>query len=94
MSQICIERCAEDGLTCETEMDLDMCTCKGHTLSTLEAVQFDMERYQKPILDRTSKFRIFPFKPTSSGQELVVRTPFSSPRFVRTCGDCREYCEW
>ena len=50
MSQICIERCAEDGLTCETEMDLDMCTCKGHTLSTLEAVQFDMERYQKPIL--------------------------------------------
>ena len=44
MTQICIERCAEDGLTCETEMDLDMCTCKGHTLSTLEAIQFDMER--------------------------------------------------
>ena len=54
MSQICIERCAEDGLTCETEMDLDMCTCKGHTLSTLEAVQFDMERYHSISFIRDS----------------------------------------
>ena len=75
MSQICIERCAEDGLTCETEMDLDMCTCKGHTLSTLEAIQFDMERYQKPILDRTSKFRIFHFQRTRArGQDSLFKS--------------------
>ena len=45
MTQICVERCAEDGVTCDTEMELDMCSCKGRTLSTRETIQFDMERY-------------------------------------------------
>jgi len=72
MTQICVERCAEDGVTCDAEIELDMCTCKGSSLSTRETIQFDME----------------------SGRELVIKSPFSSPRFVRICGDCLEYCEW
>ena len=44
MTQTCVERCSEEGVTCDTEMEVNMCTCAGTTFSARETIQFDIER--------------------------------------------------
>ena len=43
MTRLCTERCAEDGLTCTMEVEIDACTCGGRRIDVNEIAKFDME---------------------------------------------------